>query len=104
MTPRTSRWEAKDPAEIIVGTFDFTKDLAGASITPGAPVMEIEVHAGVDAGVATMIFGAAQVQGGLVLQLLRNGLADVNYHLRCTVDLSDGRRVTLAAYMPVTRF
>ncbi|MCC7484557.1 MAG: hypothetical protein IT529_06165 [Burkholderiales bacterium] len=95
--------EWKDIEEIVTLTFPFTEELAGATISAGTPVLAIEVEEGVDPNYATVLMGGAQISGGDVLQLARNGVDGAAYHVRCRVDLSDGRRLVRSLTLPVRR-
>lgn len=94
-------FDIKYPAEIIPLTFPYTKELNGATITPGSPVVTVAVVRGVDANATQMINGAAQIAGGLVLQSVINGLAECDYHFVCQADLSDGRRLLRSGTLSV---
>lgn len=93
--------ESKDPEEIIIATFDFTKELADESISPGTAVVTIAVVNGVDAGAAAMLNGAPTTNAGLVFQSIQNGVDGNDYKLRCRINTSGARRLVLALPLPV---
>ena len=91
---------AKDPAEIITLTFDFS----ALAVAVQSPVLTAEVATGVvDTAPAGILSGAAQIDGAQVLQQVVGGRAGATYLIRCQVDTADGHRYVLAASLPVTR-
>ena len=97
-----THWPAKDPAEEIVATFDFSPELDGETIS-GA-VCACEVESGTDPAPEQVLEGACTISGGSVLQRLIAGVAGVSYNVRCTVTLAPTARVlVLAAVLPVRR-
>jgi len=94
-------FDIKYPAEKIVLTFPYTKELSGATISPGSPAITVTTVKGVDANPSAMLNGAAQIAAGLVLQGVQGGLNEVSYHFVCQVDLSDGRRLIRAGTLQV---
>lgn len=95
-------WPAKDPAEILVATFDFSEDFAVGE-TIAAATVTCTVLSGVDeAPVAVVDSALPAIDGGSVRQRLTGGVAGVSYRLRCTVELTpSGRVLVLAATLPV---
>lgn len=90
----------KDPAEIIVVSFDF----AALAAVVQSPVVTAEVVSGVaDATPGALLSGAAQVDGAQVLQQVVGGVAGATYLIRCQVDTASGQRYVLAATLPVFR-
>lgn len=70
----------KDPAESVVLEFDFSSEMSAI----GSAVVSVAVHgSGTDAAVATIPDGAPQISGTSVLQRISNGVAGVDYKLRC---------------------
>ncbi|MFZ5531489.1 MAG: hypothetical protein ACOY4U_10645 [Pseudomonadota bacterium] len=59
MIPRT--FEPKAPTEVVVLTFDYTKDLRAGEALTGTPTTYISVHKGEDVGFAAVVSGAPQV-------------------------------------------
>lgn len=92
--------DSKDPDETITLTFPYAKELDGATIN-AVDYVTMAVINGVDASVATMLNGAATVDGGNVLQSVRNGVHGVDYKSRCRVTTSDGRKLVRAIDLPV---
>jgi len=88
----------KDPAEIVVVTFDYAALAASVS----APVITATRASGeADATPQAIVSGAAQVQGATVMQQIVGGQAGTTYRLRCQIDTADGQRFVLAALLPV---
>lgn len=94
-------FDIKYPAEIVPLTFPYTKELNGATITPGSPVVTPTTVKGVDGNPGAMLNGAAQIVAGLVLQSVQGGLNECAYHFVCQVDLSDGRRLVRSGTLQV---
>ncbi len=93
-------WKAKDPAENLISTFDFSSEIeVGESIASAS--VACTLVAGVDASPGQVIHGAASISGSTVLRPFQGGIADATYHLRCTANLSSGRVLVLAATLPV---
>jgi len=92
--------DAKDPAEVITLTFDFSA-LTGAV---QSATTEIDVSIGNDAAAASMLSGAPQISGAKVLQQVINGVSGCTYHVRAAATTIDGDVFVLAASLPVTRF
>jgi len=94
-------WPPKDPEEVRIATFDFTADLGSEPITPGSVVMSVSLLSGeADPDLVTMIYGAAQVQDGKVLQAMRNGLDGRDVKWRCKVATAT-QVLVLTAVLPV---
>jgi hypothetical protein len=94
----TQLLSAKDPAEIIPITFDFSSVVT--TITSVSSV-SVSIKTGIDATVATMIECTAQIVGTTVVQLIKAGLSDVTYTVRAEI-LSGTQKYVLAATLPVT--
>lgn len=94
-------FDIKYPAEKIVLTFPYTKELNGATITPGSPVVTVTTVKGVDGNPNALLNGAAQIAAGLVLQGVQGGLNECSYHFVCQVDLSDNRRLVRSGTLQV---
>lgn len=91
----------KDPEEIINVTFPFADELGSEAISGGSAVVTISVKQGVDAAAAAMLNGAPVISGTNVFQSVKDGVNGVLYGLRCRIDTSGGRRLVLAAQLPV---
>lgn len=89
----------KGPTEKVTLTFDFSAELGSATISSAACVAT--TVAGTDASPSSVISGAAQISGGDVLQLVKQGLVGCDYNVTCTATLSDGRVLVLARILPV---
>lgn len=100
MSPRF--FDEKDPGEVLVLTFDFTKDLGGETIV-APPAVAVTVHAGGDGTPAAILDGAAQLDATSkkVLQSVQGGVAAVDYRLQVTVDTNGGRTLVMAMILPV---
>lgn len=92
--------DSKDPEEIITVTFPFSEELGAATID-SVDSVSISIVNGTDPDVGAMLNGAAQISAGDILQSVRNGVAAVDYKLRCRAVLSDGRRLVRAIDLPV---
>lgn len=91
---------AKDPAEIITVTFDFSH-LADAV---SAPVVTCNLARGLPHDdIPDMLLGAPEIIGRRILQRLTGGQAGNSYRLRCQIDDADGERWVVAGVMPVRR-
>jgi len=91
----------KDPEEIVTITFDFTRDLGAEAIAAASQVVTIAVVSGADPNVGQVPNGAPQISGTKVLQSIKQGVHLVDYSTRCRIDTSGGRRLVLAALLPV---
>lgn len=78
----------KDPAEVKVLTFDFTKELGTATLVSATTTAS--VTNGEDPTPANLISGEATVSGQKAYQKVSGGLHGVIYKLRCTAVDSDG--------------
>lgn len=91
---------AKDPAEIITVTFDFSH-LADAV---SAPIVTCNLARGLPHDdIPDMLLGAPEIIGRRILQRLTGGQAGNSYRLRCQIDDADGERWVVAGVMPVRR-
>ena len=91
----------KDPEEIVDVSFDYTKDLGAEAIQAATPVVSIAVVSGADPDQSGMLQGAPTIQGAIVFQRVRLGLANVDYRLRCIVTTNAGRKLVLSMQVPV---
>ena len=96
----SAAWSAKDPAEKLIATFDFSSEIAAIESISSAAV-SCTLVAGVDASPEQVLNGAASISGSTVLQPFQGGIAGATYRLRCTATLSSGRVLVLAATLPV---
>lgn len=95
-------WPAKDPAEILVATFDFSEEIAVDETIDAATVTCTVLSGGDEDPVAVVDSALPVIDGTSVLQRLTAGVAGVSYRLRCTVELTpSGRVLVLAATLPV---
>lgn len=89
---------AKDPAEVVIVTFDFSAEAASVS----NPVISITWASGVaDSAPALSKSGVASISGAQVMQKVTGGIAGANYLLRCEVDSSAGEHLAVADTLPV---
>ncbi len=93
-------WEAKDPAEKLTATFDFSSELVGGESIASASVT-CTVISGTDASPGQVLNGSASISGSTVLQPFQGGISGVTYDLRCVATLSSSRVLVLAATLPV---
>lgn len=87
----------KTPAEIVPITFDFSEVIDAVT---SVIALTLTVKSGTDASAALMLDGAAQVQGALVLQLLKNGVSGNVYELNCLV-ASGAERYEVTGQIPI---
>lgn len=92
---------SKDPEEIIVMTFDFTRALIPTEAI--ASVVYVSNEANGDPLASAMLIGIPQISGSQVLQEVAGGINRITYHLRVSVSTSLGRRLINAAYLPVRK-
>jgi hypothetical protein len=96
-----AHWPAKDPAEVLVATFDYASEINSGE-TIASAVVTCSVLAGTDPTPAAVLAGSASIAGGTVLQPFQGGVDGVSYTLRCAATLSpSGRVLVLAATLPV---
>lgn len=94
----------KDPDEVIVLAFDFSKDDAVADgAVLSSPTVDVTARKGVDPAAAAIRSGAPQISGKLVLQKVIVGISGVDYELRAKASTSDGQTVVLVGVLPVRR-
>lgn len=87
----------KDPAESIVLEFDFSSELGSVD----SATVAVTVHGdGVDPSALSMIDGAVQISGASVYQRISNGVAGVNYKLKCLA-VSGSDIIARSDVMPV---
>lgn len=97
-------WPPKDPAEVLVGTFDFSSEVESGE-TIASAVVSASLVAGVDADPSSLIYNGSQttIVGATVLFGMYGGVDQATYSLRCVATLSSGRVLVLAATLPVRR-
>jgi hypothetical protein len=98
----STTWPSKDPAEVLVGTFDFSAEIeAGETIV--SAVVAAGILSGVDADPGALIYNGepTEIVDGQVLIRMQGGVHQATYVLRCTATLSSGRVLVLAATLPV---
>lgn len=97
----STAWPAKDPSESLVCDFDFTPELDPSETISNA-VVSNTLLSGSDPNPAAMLFAAATIVAGVVLQPFRAGVHNALYKLRCEVTLAPtGRVLVLTATLPV---
>lgn len=92
----TTRFNDKDPADVITLTFDFSED----ATTVTAPDVIITVAAGTDADPDLMLVGSPTVVGALVYQRVQNGIAGTTYAFQCLA-YNGADRYSIEAILPV---
>ena len=95
MTPHV--FSSKTPNEIVPLSFDFSAVL---TLVSAVASLTISVVDGTDADVATMLDGAAEIQGPIVVQMVRGGVDGVTYELRCLA-ANGAERYELVGQLPV---
>lgn len=93
----TKQFTGKDSAEIVPLTFDFSAVLS--TITSVSSV-SVRIKSGIDVNVASMLEGAAQIQGTKVVQLVKAGVNGASYVVRAEV-FSGAEKYVLSALLPV---
>lgn len=98
MSILNNSFDAKDPAEIIPITFNFS----GLTSAPLSPIVSVTHEGGAaDPTPANLLFGSPQVIGTQIMQKVHNGVANADYRFRCQVDTPDGNRWVLSGVLPV---
>jgi hypothetical protein len=90
--------KTKDPGEILPYEFDFSDDATGVS---NVVVTATSFSGPTDASPQSIISGAAQINGAVVLQQITGGQVGTTYKLRCQVDTADGKRLILPGFIGV---
>lgn len=95
----TDEFSAKDPAEIVPLSFDFS----ALTESPTNPVVTIARESGPKgaADLSGMLLGSPQVIGTEVRQKVQGGIATTTYRVRAQVDTADGLRYVLTGLLPV---
>ena len=96
------RLPIKDPTEIKLVRFVFAGDIERGTTIVSVTVA-VSLVAGVDAGFAAVLSGAALIDNDAlqVLQQVTLGLADCDYGIRCLATDSAGLKHLIAATLPV---
>lgn len=89
---------AKDPAEVVTITFDFSA-MAAALNTATLAVTVLNGRA--DPSPASILSGALNTSGALVIQRITGGQDGTTYALRCVANDADGEVHVLTAALPV---
>jgi hypothetical protein len=95
-----NRFPVKDPAEVVVLSFDFSAEL-GAETISGSPTIAIATYAGIDATPGTVLYGSPAITGQAVIQTVRQGLDGVDYKIKTQINTSGGRTLVLSGVLPV---
>ncbi len=97
---------AKDTGEALVYTLNFagtnTDLVAGETLTAVVSVTISLVSGVVDAGMASMLSGTAQISGNTVTQLVINGITGNRYGLTARCTTSAGRTVAEGGIITIT--
>ncbi len=92
----TTRFEDKDPSDVVTLTFDFS-ELASAVTTP---VISVSAYEGEDAAASAILMGLPTVDGALVRQRVQAGVAGVTYLLQCRAS-AGGDTYSIEALLPI---
>ena len=84
------KFETKSIDEVIPATVDYPDETALNVI---AQVISMSVMSGVDATPDNMRQGVAQATGGIVIQLLKDGVIGVQYNAHCLATFGDGSKL-----------
>jgi hypothetical protein len=100
----TQRLSDKHPEEFIQVSFDYTKDLAvGETLTAATQVITVTVADGVDGNPSAVLNGASAIVGAFVVQPVKLGLDNVDYHFKCICTTSNGNKFVVQAILPVRK-
>lgn len=93
----------KDPAEKVVLGFDFSPALESGETLTTVESVQVTVTGGVDANASTMLEGPAVLDqtNTAVLQIVKGGLDNVQYHFTALANTNQGRRLAVPAILPV---
>jgi phage gp36-like protein len=93
----TTRWEDKDPADVVTVEFDFSDSFTTLS---GTPTIAVTLLEGTDASPSAILLGGVTVVGAIVRQRITGGVSGALYGLQCTG--TDGSNtITIEALLPV---
>lgn len=98
----TSKFSAKDPAEIIPVKFDFAAQIGAQNISTA--VVNVSVQSGSDNSPSAIKQGSATISGTEVTQWLTGGIAGNTYHLRCVITTNGSETRVMSADIPVSNF
>ena len=91
----------KDPGETIVLGFDFAHNLNAGETLAGSPTISLGQYSGVpDPSMPSMIVGAGQINGALVLQTVTLGMSGNNYAVTATCPTNSGRILAVGGILP----
>lgn len=94
--------DPKDPAEVIVLTWDYTAALDATETITGAQTSTALLSGADDAPIDLTLSGSPIIAGGLIKQAVTGGQAGATYLVRCQATLApSGRILVLAATLPV---
>ena len=95
----STRFEDKDPADVVVVEFDFTADTASISADP-APIVTATTAAGTDPTPGSVLLGSPEIVGTKIRHRVTGGVHGADYALRCIV-ASGQDRLVIEAILPV---
>lgn len=91
--------DAKDPAEVLVLTWDYSAALeVGETLTAATTSASLLAGPG---GSPLALAGLPAISGGEVRQAVSGGADGDSYTVRCLATLSSGRLLALAGTLPV---
>jgi len=94
--------DPKDPAEVIVLTWDYTAALDATETITGAQTSTALLSGADDAPIDLTLSGSPIIAGGQIKQAVTGGQAGANHLVRCQATLApSGRILVLAANLPV---
>lgn len=99
-----NRLEAKDIAEKVVLTFDFSAELAAGETLTGAIVVTVSVARDTDATPAAILNGAAEYDTTrkMVLQGVQGGVSGAEYRIKAVAPTTNPKKVlALSLVLPV---
>lgn len=92
----TSRWQDKDPADVITVEFDFSSDAAAVT----SPTVAVAVVVGTDPTPNAMLVGSPSIVGAVVYQRVQGGIAGNVYSFQCGAN-NGADYYTIEALLPV---
>jgi len=96
MSTRAKQFDSKAPAEIVPITFDFSALLTSID----SVVISVQIRVGADPNVASMPLAAPVINGGVVQQLIQQGVDGVEYSIRADA-VAGMQKYALNGHLPV---
>jgi hypothetical protein len=94
----------KDFSERITVQFDFSSEIVVEDISTGTEEVFIDVVSGFDNSPGKVLVGPAEAVGTIVYQAVEGGEPYTIYRLTCRVETTDGRLLSISAYLPISGY